>query len=72
LKSKKTTKSEYADEPSLIGKVFTAFVQEIAKNWKLPTKKVVRKKAGLGDGPNDFRKAARAFRVLGLQGLPEA
>ena len=71
LKDKKTTKSEYQDQPTISSRIFTAFVQEITGYWKLPTKKTVRTKANLGDQNEDYAAASRAFDLLGLAGLPE-
>ena len=81
LKSKKAAKSEFSDQSNVNAMVFKAFVHEIAGGWRLPTKKIVRSKAGLDKKPrenaglNDAQKAltqaSKAFRALGLGGLPE-
>jgi hypothetical protein len=71
LKSKKTAKSEYGDQPTSNARIFNAFVREVSENWKLPTKKAVRLLADLGDDSIGRATAAVAFKTLGLSGLPE-
>jgi hypothetical protein len=72
LKSKSAVKSEYSDQPTVNGRIFNAFVQELTEHWCLPTKKAVRIGAGFGNEDEDESAAARAFGKLGLNGLPEA
>lgn len=72
LKSNKADQSEYYDQPTVPGRFFKAFALELSINWRLPTKKKVRNAAGFGDSNTDEITASRAFRKLGLAGLPEA
>ena len=51
--------------------VFNAFERLVAKDEKLPTKKRVRAAAYLGNDQSGISTASRAFRELGLSGLPE-
>jgi hypothetical protein len=71
LKDKNAVRSEYSDQPTVNGRIFNAFVRELTANWSLPTKKRVRREAGLGDKNEDYATASRAFDLLGLVGLPE-
>lgn len=50
--------------------VFDAFAGYIAKEQQLPTKECVRLAAYLGTQPEGIQMASRAFRELGLSGLP--
>lgn len=50
--------------------VFDAFADYIAKEQQLPTKECVRRAAFLGTQPEGIQMASRAFRELGLSGLP--
>ena len=54
-----------------IGDIFNAFVSLVGKNERLPTKKQVRHAAGLGDDPEEYKTANKAYGKLGLSGLPE-
>lgn len=71
LKNKASVKSDYADQPTVAGRFYNAFIQLVTSNWSLPTKKEVRNTAGFGDSPNDFIAANESFQKLGLQGLPQ-
>ena len=51
--------------------VFNAFARLVAEDEKLPTKKRVRAAAYLGNDQSSLSTASRAFRELGLSGLPE-
>lgn len=52
--------------------IFLAFARLVGAEEKLPTKKQVRIEALLGEDIDDPITASRAFRQLGLGGLPEA
>lgn len=52
--------------------IFLAFARLVSAEEKLPTKKQVRTEALLGEDIDDPITASRAFRQLGLGGLPEA
>jgi hypothetical protein len=51
--------------------VFNAFALLVATDQKLPTKKRVREKAFIGNDQSGLSTASRAYRELGLSGLPE-
>lgn len=70
LKDNKAAKSQYEDQPTLEGRFFNAFVQELTEHWRLPTKKAVRERVGRGGKKSD-PEAAVVYRVLGLSGLPQ-
>ena len=53
------------------GDIFNAFVSLVGTDQRLPTKKQVRRAAGLGDDPEEYKTANKAYRKLGLNGLPE-
>ena len=53
------------------GGIYRAFIGELTEFSKLPTKKTVRKRAGLADDDSALTTAAMAFRSLGLGGLPQ-
>lgn len=72
LKNKRTVTSEYSAQPTVNGRIFNAFVQELTEHWHLPTKKAVRLGAGFGNKDKDETAVARAFKTLGLNGLPGA
>jgi len=72
LKGKKEAKSVFDDQPKVNGRVFNAFVEMLTEHWCLPTKKAVRNRAGFGDEGADTAATGRAYRELGLSGLPEA
>lgn len=72
LKNKSADHSDYVDQPTVPGRFFKAFASELSINWRLPTKKNVRNAAGFGDSNTDQITASKAFRNLGLAGLPEA
>lgn len=72
LTKKKTSTADFSTEPSVNGRIFNAFARLLVANWNLPTKKAVRNGAGFGDECEDGTAAARAFKFLGIQGLPEA
>ncbi|RYD24307.1 MAG: hypothetical protein EOP88_00675 [Verrucomicrobiaceae bacterium] len=52
--------------------VFQSFASSLSENEALPTKKNVREGAFLSSSRSDMRQASRAFKELGLEGLPEA
>lgn len=64
-------KSKPDQKPSKDGEVFNTFVHLVGKDQRLPTKKRVRHAVGLGDDPEDYKAANKAYRKLGLNGLPE-
>ncbi len=64
-------KSEERTRTTKDGDIFCAFVGLVAKELRLPTKKRVRHEAGLGDYPQDYSAASRAYVALGLSGLQE-
>ncbi len=71
LKNEKAADDPKGDQFSFNGKIFNAFVQLVARNRKLPTKKSVRKVAGLGDDHTSISAASLAFKEMGLAGLPQ-
>ena len=71
LTKSKSATSDYEGQPTLNDRIFSAFIQEVLSHWNLPTKRTVRKKAGLGDENTDLAAASRAWSALGLSGLPE-
>ena len=71
LTKSKSATSDYEGQPTLNDRIFSAFIQEVLSHWNLPTKRTVRKKAGLGDENTDLAAASRAWSALGLSGFPE-
>lgn len=69
---KDSTAADDKTNRSLINRdVFKVFAQAVANNRKLPTKKSVREKAYIANDLSGLATASRAFRELGLAGLPE-
>jgi|GEM_PF-1510230 len=54
------------------GSVFNAFARLVGEYERLPTKAAVRSEAGLASDGGGRVGAARAFKALGLSGLPKA
>lgn len=71
LTNSEANSSEYADQPTLNGRVLRSFVALVSDKWRLPTKKAVRTNSGLSDDASGISTASGAFRVLGLSGLPQ-
>lgn len=72
IKDPTSARGEKGDKYAVKGSVFRAFGVLVARNQKLPTKLEVRLEGGLGNESDGLTKASRAFKELGLSGLPEA